>query len=229
MGEADPSEIVIIDKGTRSGERLRDIEGVQEAYDLVGSVQNITLTRLARNRRLLFVEDLNDFNLIRRFAKKLGLLELSAGTDLTPVESKGFSSWERINSFAWGIETALRDTLMIGAIFDRDYWSNEQIQEIAAQLNERIKFVHIHGRKEIENYLLVPQVIQRAIEKSLADKAQRSGQDAPETPSVEAILDKITMERKDTDQSQYIAKRCEFLRHKGKDAATITAETIKWF
>ena len=52
MGEADPSEILVIDKTKQHSQRLRDIDGVQFALDTVGSVQNLTLTRLARNKRL---------------------------------------------------------------------------------------------------------------------------------------------------------------------------------
>ena len=48
------------------------MEGVQEAVDSIGSIQNITLTELARNRRLLFIEGLNDYKIIRRFGKLLG-------------------------------------------------------------------------------------------------------------------------------------------------------------
>jgi predicted ATP-dependent endonuclease of OLD family len=90
MSEADPSEIILIDKTKRSADRLRDVEEVQAALDAIGSVQNITLTRLAKNRRLLLVEGDSDFRLVRRFARKLGFTELAAGTDLTSLESGGF-------------------------------------------------------------------------------------------------------------------------------------------
>jgi len=53
IGEADPSEVVLIDKTRRSGQRLRDVDAVQAVLDLIGSSQNITLARLARNRRVL--------------------------------------------------------------------------------------------------------------------------------------------------------------------------------
>lgn len=75
MSEADPSEILIIDKKKKNAERLKDAEGVQIALDSIGSIQNITLTRLARNKRMLFVEGDSDFRLIRRFARKLGMSE----------------------------------------------------------------------------------------------------------------------------------------------------------
>ncbi|MCW4016333.1 MAG: AAA family ATPase, partial [Candidatus Bathyarchaeota archaeon] len=73
MGEAEHSEILLVDKTKRSAHRLKDIEGVQKALEVVGSIQNITLTQLARNRRLVFVEGLSDFRILRRFAQKLGL------------------------------------------------------------------------------------------------------------------------------------------------------------
>jgi len=65
MAEADPSEIVVIDKTTRSGERLRDAADVQAALEQVGSLQNISLARLARSKRVLFVEG-DDFKAINQ-------------------------------------------------------------------------------------------------------------------------------------------------------------------
>lgn len=230
MSEADPSEILLVDKDKRSAERLRDVEGVQNALDLIGSIQNITLTRLAKNRRLLFLEGESDFRLVRRFARKLGLTELASGTDLTSLEARGFSSWERIRDMASGFETALGVGVHVGAVFDRDYWCPEEIDSILADLNRHIEFAHIHERKEIENYLLVPEVLERATEKAIHERARRSGRAAAQrTESIEAILERLTDPLKAEVQSQYIAKRVEFLKRTPRDDATITAETIKNF
>jgi energy-coupling factor transporter ATP-binding protein EcfA2 len=46
MSEADPEDIMIVDKTYRSARRVRDVEGVQGALDAVGSMQNVTLTQL---------------------------------------------------------------------------------------------------------------------------------------------------------------------------------------
>src|SRR5947209_18642206 len=124
MSEADPVEILLVDKQKRSARRLKDIDEVQAALNEIGSIQNITLTQLARNRRVLFVENMSDFVLIRKFASRLGYGALAAGTDLTPVESEGSTSWKRIADVAWGIEKTLGSTLKIGAIFDRDFRCN---------------------------------------------------------------------------------------------------------
>lgn len=230
MSEADPSEILLIDKTKRTAERLRDVEGVQNALDAIGSIQNITLTRLARNRRLLFFEGESDFRLVRRFARKLRLHELAAGTDLTSLESGGFSSWERIRDLASGFETTLGVALHVGAVFDRDYWCQEEIENIKSELKRHLEFAHIHERKEVENYLLVPPVLERAIIKAIRDRARRMEATAPELrESVEKTLRNLTDPLKSLVQSQYIAKRVNYLRRTPRDESTITAETIENF
>jgi hypothetical protein len=72
IGDADPSEIAVIDKTKRAAERLRDIESVQVALSTIGSIHNISLARLAKNRRVLFVEGEDDFRILRRFARVMG-------------------------------------------------------------------------------------------------------------------------------------------------------------
>lgn len=172
----------------RSAERLRDVEGVQSALDAIGSVQNITLTRLARNRRLLFVEGDTDFRIIRRFAKRLGLTELAAGTELTSLESGGFSSWERIRALAAGFEDALGFELHVGAVFDRDYHCDEQIEQIQVELDRHLEFFHLHARKEIENYLLVPTVLERTLEHAVAERFHRTGEATENHQSIRELL-----------------------------------------
>jgi hypothetical protein len=229
MSEADPSEILLIDKNKRNAERLRDVEGVQAALRAVGSVQNITLTQLARNRRLLFVEGDNDFRLIRRFARKMGLAELAAGTDLTPIASGGFSSWERIRALASGFETALGTTLHVGAIFDRDYWCDEQLRKMYTELTEHLEFAHIHSRKEIENYLLIPNVMTRALKRAIEERIRRTGDLNKAGPSIEDMLLQVTEPLKEQAQSQYIAKRLGFFGGRAEDTSTITAKAINIF
>lgn len=84
IAEADPSEILLIDKKRQSAKRLRDIAGVQDVLSRIGSIQNLTLTRLAKNRTILFTEGAKDYNLIRQFARRLGLSGLASGTGPDP-------------------------------------------------------------------------------------------------------------------------------------------------
>jgi len=231
IAEADPSEILLIDKARQSARRLRDVGHVQAVLDLVGSIQNITLTQLARNRRVLFVEGLGDFVVLRRFARQLGFAELAAGTGITPVESGGFGSWERVGSAAWGVEKALGQPLRIAAVFDRDFRCDEEIDRILASLGDNLSLVHIHSRKEIENYLLVPSVLDRALRRALGDRKRRTGGIDIKCPNVVDILDRVTAPFKTASQSQYIARRNDYLAtiRAKTDQATTTAETLVRF
>ena len=213
-----------------SAKRLRDLEGVQSAIEIIGSIQNITLTQLAKNKRILFVEGSDDYKIIRRFAKKLSYNDLSNGLDITAVESKGFSSWEKIKSFAWGFKAAFNETLSVAAIFDRDYWCDEEIIEIERKLSSEINYVHIHRTKEIENYLLRPDILLRLLEKLLKEKQGRSGKKQINPVAVVELLDSITKSNKAKVLSQYLAKRNNYLKKLSKkDEAVLHEETLSIF
>jgi energy-coupling factor transporter ATP-binding protein EcfA2 len=229
MTEADPSDILIVDKERMSAKRLHDVAGVQEALESVGSIQNITLTRLARNKRVLFVEGASDFVIVRRFARRVGLEQLAAGADITAVESEGFSSWERIGALSWGFQKALGRGLIMGAIFDRDFWCEEEIAVILGDLRKTLAFAHIHGRKEMENYLLVPCVLDRAIQHAVEDRIRRGGQLREKIEPATALLDRLTDPMKAELQGQYVARRVGFLKGRGVDEATISTATLRVF
>jgi len=228
MSEADPSEIVLVDKRRRTGDRLRDVVGVQRALDAVGSAQNITLTALARSRRVLFVEGDGDFRLLRRFARRLGMQELAAGLGIIALPSGGFGSWQRVTTLASGIAEALGASLSIAALYDRDYYCDEQIDEVIGTLSRHLKLAYVHKRKEIENYMLIPDVLDRALDRALTERA---GQEFP-TPRGETasgILPKITDPMRDLVLSQIMARRWDHLKSTGRDLADINRDTIAWF
>ena len=231
LSEADPSEILLIDKRKRSAKRLRDVEGVQQALDTIGSIQNITLTQLARTKKILFVEGFGDYKIIRRFAKNLGLQELFSGSEITAFESGGFSSWERVKSLAWGIQKTLGADIRIGAVYDRDYWCDEQVEVTAQELNKNLHFAHLHKRKEIENYLLIPTAIERALQKHINERNSRSGLNVQLDETIEILLHKITNDYRIELQSQYVGKYIEYVKGKGdnSDQATLTAAAIRDF
>src|ERR1019366_688372 len=96
-----------------------------------------------------------------------------------PAESEGFGSWEKVAALGWGIEKALGDQLAIGALYDRDYFCDAQIDYVETELNKMLPFSHIHQRKEIENYLLLPKCLARALWSALVDRGKRDGTSLP--------------------------------------------------
>lgn len=229
ISEADPAEILVVERTRKSAQRLKDIAEVQGVLNEIGSLQNLTITRLARNRRLLFTEGDKDFGIIRQFARQLGYTELSAELIFTTVTSDGQSSKDRVKNLAWVFEKSLSTSLVVGAVYDRDFLSAEEVAENTAELLERIAFACYLERKEIENYLLVPSVIQRALDAALDDKARRSGATRETAMDVTEALEEIAQQQKAYLQGQYIAKRVEFLGKATRSRASITQDTLEWF
>lgn len=229
MAEADPSEILLINKRQRKAERLTDVAGVQRAMTAVGSIQNITLTVLSRNRRVVFVEGDDDFRLLRRFARRLGYKELGAGIGLTALSSGGFGSWQRITTLAAGITRTLGTPLLIAAVYDRDYFCKEEVDHVKGQLEQTLQLAHVHSSKEIENYLLVPTALDRAIQRAVEERAARRGLDVPDVPAAADLLNRTTATLRDEVQAQLIARRTDFLRSTGIDPAQLTRGTLASF
>ena len=229
LGEADPYEILLVDKSKNSAKRLRDIEGIQEALSSIGSVQNITLTQLARTKKIVFFEGLYDFKILRRFAKIAGHNDLAAGSGITPFESGGFTSRDRVKALAWGIKNTLGADIRISAVYDRDYWCDAQIAEMLTSLEKDLSFCHVHAFKEIENYLLHPGVLSRSVEKAIKEKEKRDNNQLQRNETVDTIIDKLSAPRKYSLQGQYIGKFIEYHKSSGKDAATLSSESIKIF
>ncbi len=224
MSEADPAEILIIDKAKKSADRLSNVAGVQVALERVGSIQNITLTRLARNSRILFTEGPTDYPLLMRFARKLGFEHLPASEQITPAEGGGFSNIDHLKSFSWFC-AKLGAKLHVAACFDRDFWCDEEIGSLVSTLEPQIAFIHVHKCKELENYLLVPSALDRAISQAAAERGM-----SVSTPDASSILIETTQDLKIEVQAQYLAKRRQYFSHKSsRDASTLDKETLNWF
>lgn len=219
MADAEPSEILLIDKSKKVARRLRDAEGVQEALSSIGSIQNITLTHLARNRRVLFVEGHQGFRILRRLAQKLGLHELATGTGLTILESKGLSSYTQILDFSQSIEQAIGAPVKVAAVFSRSHHPEEQLTDITGSLRRACAYSHILERMEIENYLLEPSVLERAVERLHAE--HHTGGARGRMPSLESLLQQLTDQLKSDVIGQLAEGRSAYAR------TTSSSETQK--
>lgn len=229
IGEADPAEILLLQKGKQSAQRLRDVEGMQLALNSIGSAQNVTLAHLARTKKIVFVEGHDDFKTLRRFAKVLEYAELAAGNDLTAFESGGFSSWEKVKSFAWGAKRTIDANLKIFAIYDRDYFCDEELSMISTELKKELTDAQILPRKEMENYLLDIDVLQRVLLKQLDQKNKRQGTSIQSLKTIEEYLSYITENERIDAQSQYISKKLAFHKRSDLDASTLSKQVMQEF
>jgi AAA domain, putative AbiEii toxin, Type IV TA system/AAA ATPase domain len=230
VSEADPSDLLLIDKRRQSAARVGSAEGVQSALRSLGSIQNLTLTQLARSRRVLFVEG-EDFKLLRAFARRLGLDKLAGGLGFATIPTGGFPVPDVLQQQAEGMRMALGEEVVLAGVFDRDYRCREDVAEILEQLRRFLQYAHIHARKEVENYLLAGNVLDRCVQKLIAERSRRSGAAASDPePSMQLLLE-ITEPLRLEVQSQFLAFRLKhFQRAQPRlDPSSVTTEGIRIF
>ena len=227
VNEAEHEDILLVNRTRKSGKRVSDIDGLQEALFTIGSGQNIHLARLSRGRKILFFEG-DDIKLMKKFASRLGLRNFENETSITIVPLGGFSHREKIADAAWTFERVLRADIAIAAVLDRDYRCEEEIRQIKNNVPTSIPNFFVLERKELENYLLDPHAITHAINARLATQQSRSRPDLT-VADVEQILGAIADEAKSALLSQIAANRVRFFEGRTRnDASTVFNEAISY-
>jgi hypothetical protein len=95
--EADPDDLLVINKRFQSGKRLKDASQLQGIFHVLGSNLNPVLTQLAKTKRALFIEG-KDFQLLSRFARRIDRNQLANRSDFAVVGSgprRGGNSFPR--------------------------------------------------------------------------------------------------------------------------------------
>ena len=208
--EAEPDDILLVDKSRGRARRIKDPGELSEVFSSLGSNLNPILTQLAKTRRVVFVEG-KDFQILGRLARKLGLSELGnrSGFALVPVE--GFNP-DRIKSLKRGMEATLGSEIRSAAVLDKDYRSRDECGSISDKCRDFCDLVAIHQCKEVENLLLVPSAIDRAASRRVADRAKRTGDDTTYTPIAQATLEAFAADKKSFVTSRYLASRRQYQR-----------------
>lgn len=173
VAEAEPNEIIVIDRSRKSARRAADLRGVQGALTHIGSARNVVMTQLARTSNALLVEG-DDFAILRSVARTLKLPGLASGTSIAPMPLDGFPTTERLRSICEGIHESLGADVFVAACFDRDHRCDEEVESLQKSFAKYADLVFILGRHELENYLLSPQVVQRALTRLSTAQSGRS-------------------------------------------------------
>jgi hypothetical protein len=210
IAEAETDDIILINKRRRTAHRIRDPSELRDVFAALGSNLNPLLTQVVKTRRTLFVEG-EDFQILARFARKLGLTNIANRSDFAVVPVKGFNP-ERIRSVKRGMEVTVGGGILGAAVMDKDYRSDAERASITVQCQTFCNYVAIHSCKEIENFLLVPAALDRAAARKVTDQARRTGVDKTYSGDAAALLDNFANERKNYVTSQYQTSRAQFER-----------------
>ncbi|RJQ54489.1 MAG: ATP-binding protein [Actinobacteria bacterium] len=229
ISEADPNQILVVTKNARSAKRVGDPSQLQSIFSTLGSNLNPTLTQLARCRKVVYVEG-KDFQVLQRFAARLGFQRVARRSEFAVVPTHGFNP-ARAKMFTDGVEATLAASVSVALVFDRDYRSDEEVAEELANFDSFCQYAHIHSKKELENFLLVPEALGRAVRQRVAEQNRRVGGNAAFSEDMRERLGEITDGMKHAVQAQYLGRRRPHA--KAQDAAvddtTITSELLAEF
>lgn len=229
ISEVEPGDLLVVDKKNRSARRIHSQSALPPIFDVLGSRLNPTLTQLAKSRRVIFVEG-KDFKLLSAFSRRVGLRALANQSDFAVIPVHGFNP-PRVRDLSLGIEATLGVSVLKAVVFDRDFRSEEEVEQLLADLRRFAALAHIHECKEIENFLLVPKAIERALEKKILEKAARTGSAAKSCDDVEETLRTLTDDMKSRVNAQFMSRRRQYLRAANPhlDPATIDQRMLEDF
>jgi energy-coupling factor transporter ATP-binding protein EcfA2 len=229
IAEVEPRALLNVNKRFHAARHIKDTRELQEVFQVLGSNLNPTLTQLAKTRRVVFVEG-KDFQVLSRFARKLGLDAVAIRSDFAVVPVEGFNP-QKVKDFAAGMEATLGAKLLKVAIFDRDYRCDAEVSKITAELDRFCRHAVVHNRKELENFLLHPQAIERAIVKRLKDRQRDGPTAAPFTEDTSALLMRLADGFKNQVQARIVSARQLFERTSRStlDAVTVSEAAMNEF
>lgn len=183
MAEAQPSEILIIDKRKRRSVYANSEPAVQHLVDHIGGVHNIHLARLWNARRFILVEG-KDLGVLRHFHMLINPESETPFDSIPNLSIGGWGGWTYAIGSTMVIQNSVGERVAVYCILDRDYHTTEEIEERMREAEEKGISLHIWSRKELENYFLNPTAIRRVIASRIADKAL--------APSVQTVTDKMS-------------------------------------
>jgi energy-coupling factor transporter ATP-binding protein EcfA2 len=163
MSEVDPENILVVDRDRRQAQFTMDIPAVQQVVDQIGGIGNLQLARLWNSRRCIFVEG-KDISLLKYWQNRLFPTSRDPIDAVPNLSVGGWGGWNYAIGSAMLLRNAIGQDITSYCLLDSDYHTPGQVEARQNEAREKGLNLHIWERKEIENYLLVPEVIFRTVE-----------------------------------------------------------------
>lgn len=160
VAESDGRLTTLVDRSRKRASRTRSDADYEMLSSTLGTAFNLRLAKALRSRVAVFVEG-QDMVILRKFAKTLGLTSVESETGLTIIPLNGYSNWGQVGPFKWLCDELLPDALDTFVVLDRDYRSDGVRTLVMKEFSDKGIHGHVWQRKELESYLLNPQVLAR--------------------------------------------------------------------
>jgi hypothetical protein len=215
VNEAEPGDILLVSRRHQNTQRISGDDGYKELFHYLGSSENAEFARIARARRIVFFEG-QDRKIIRRFAGKIEGTDLLESPDTSFFQAGGFSQWSRITNVDWALKNMFGVDAKIVAIFDRDYLCDEEVADFLKKMNSETMRTFVLDRKEIENYAIEYDPLERATVKRIAERGViLSESDA------RGLLDGVFSEMRNDAQARFLASYLAFHRKRSPSVKVV--------
>lgn len=161
ISRVDPDNILEINKKDKTMHYATDSLSAQKIIDDIGGVQNLALLKLGRTRKCLFVEG-KDLKYLNHFNEILYGNQL----DIPTIPFGGFNNIPRVYGTSNLFYSETTNQIKCYALADKDYRDPHIIEKVKNEAATEHLNLHVWQRKEIENYLIIPQVLFKFIPKS---------------------------------------------------------------
>jgi predicted ATPase len=217
LAEATPNNVLILERSTLKSHFTTNLPAVQRVLNNIGSAQNLHLTRLWSSKRLLLFEG-KDLKYLKRFQDLLFPYSQQPFDSLPNMPIGGWSGWAYAVGSAMLLRNAFDEQIITYCVLDSDYYPKEILQNRLQEASEKNVRLHIWTKKEIENYLLIPDVIHRLLVK-------RNGKNVS-LKKIKKVLDKIAEELKENTVDTHAQEFYNLNKIKGLKIANKHARDI---
>lgn len=169
INEAAASDIVTVNSSFRRGRRIGSEDDYRDLYRYIGSSENAQFSRVARAKRIVFLEG-KDARILKKFANKVSSVSLLSDPDTLVLQAGGFGQWQKIVSTGWTLNTMFGLDAKIVALFDRDYRSSAETDDFVTKVSGQGVLCRVLKKKEIENYCLEGPSLVRTVIKRTASR-----------------------------------------------------------
>jgi energy-coupling factor transporter ATP-binding protein EcfA2 len=190
LSEVEPEEILIIDNKKNESKFTTSLPAVQQVINLIGGIHNLQLTRLWNSRQCVFVEG-DDFSLLKHLHDTIFPDNQDSLEEIPHVSVGGWGGWNYAIGSSMFLKNSGGKEITPYCIFDSDYHTHDDIQQRFEQAERHKIQLHIWDKKEIENYLIIPEAIQRIIAHNIP-----SGNSPPDVVDITTKIDDIANDLK---------------------------------
>ena len=161
MSEATPADLLIVDKLHPNSRFANSQRSAQRLIDQLGSTHSLSFARLWHAKKLIALEG-KDIELLEPLYRTLALE--GSLVDQPRISIGGWNGWPYTIGSRLLLKNSAGDAIRVYCIL-RDYHTDDEVDERLKEARTRAVELHVWGRKELENYLLVPSAISRLMKK----------------------------------------------------------------